>query len=265
MVQPKTIIRKTVIIGSNGAYPEEGSQCKVKVLDLTLNEQSPKSNWIQGEGVYSVIIGEASCVFDISFEYALTCMNKGEKSVLELRFNDHTCQITAELLEFTQGVPFFSLNTSERLELAIRHKAVGVDLFKNSLVKEAFHRFSKSIKYIISLRGTETYSEEVNSLYYSVCNNIALCQLQFHNYEHAIALCDKVISSYPINVKALFRRAEARTKLKVFDRAADDLKKVISLEPQNKLARKKLEFVEKELNKQEENYVNMVKRMCPFH
>lgn len=81
------------------------------------------------------------------------------------------------------------------------------------------------------------------------------------NYEHAIALCDKVIKMDQDNVKALYRRGLAYGCLKNYERAVSDLSRTIELEPNNSLARKHYSEYNDYLKKQCQKSDDIVRRM----
>ena len=70
--------------------------------------------------------------------------------------------------------------------------------------------------------------------------NLAQCMLNRHEYTEAAMWSTKVVKADPTNVKALYRRAVARTHLGSPELAVDDFKKVIELDPQNAAAKVEL-------------------------
>lgn len=75
--------------------------------------------------------------------------------------------------------------------------------------------------------------------------NIAACKLQLQKYDEVIVACNYALELDPKNVKALYRRAEARvrpTRSTGYDRdlAIKDLAKAHSIEPENAVVRKLL-------------------------
>ena len=67
--------------------------------------------------------------------------------------------------------------------------------------------------------------------------NRAACQLKVGLFAEAKASCDTVLKDDSHNVKALFRRAQAQFALKMLLECAQDVKKVLDLEPNNREAR----------------------------
>ncbi|XP_014668124.1 PREDICTED: sperm-associated antigen 1-like [Priapulus caudatus] len=80
--------------------------------------------------------------------------------------------------------------------------------------------------------------------------NRALCLLKLNKNEQAEQDCTVALVLEPDNVKALFRRAQARHTLQLYKLAMQDLLHLLKLEPSNKAAKTQIETV-KELYKQE--------------
>lgn len=69
-----------------------------------------------------------------------------------------------------------------------------------------------------------------------ICNlNNAACKLKLKEYKEAKNLCNKVLEIDVNNVKALYRRAHANIFLVELESAELDVKKVLELNPDNRL------------------------------
>lgn len=68
--------------------------------------------------------------------------------------------------------------------------------------------------------------------------NLALISLKQKNYYATVTLCDDVLAKDEANEKALFRKGEALYALKEFQQAQQVYKTVLSINPDNKLAKK---------------------------
>jgi tetratricopeptide (TPR) repeat protein len=75
--------------------------------------------------------------------------------------------------------------------------------------------------------------------------NIAQAAINLHDYSKASEWSTKAIKSDPTNVKALFRRAVARTHLGLPDEALEDLKKALELDPSNNAVKVEIVKVKK--------------------
>jgi tetratricopeptide (TPR) repeat protein len=67
--------------------------------------------------------------------------------------------------------------------------------------------------------------------------NSALVQLKLGETAEAIKCCEKVLAKKPDCVKAIYRKAQALEQRKDFEEAMDEYKRVIELEPDNKVER----------------------------
>lgn len=115
------------------------------------------------------------------------------------------------------------------------------------------------MKLVLAIVNEETVGK--NNLYLAICNNMAACQLHFRNYDYVVDLCKKVLNQTPDNLKSLTRRMDAYVGLRDFEKAHTDATKILQLDPSNEYVKKKLDFINKNLNTQHVRYVKMVKQM----
>ncbi|KAK9750457.1 hypothetical protein RND81_02G198400 [Saponaria officinalis] len=66
------------------------------------------------------------------------------------------------------------------------------------------------------------------------CEGYAARALKLQEHEAAKDLCSLVLSYFPLNVKALFRRASAFMSMKLYLEAESDIEKAMLVEPKNK-------------------------------
>lgn len=136
---------------------------------------------------------------------------------------------------------------------------VGNKLFNERRYVDAFHRFSKAVKFLIIMKDENITAK--NDLYLTLCNNMAACQLYFRNYEYVVDLCRKVLAHLPDNFKSLTRRMDAYVGLRDFERAHADASRILEVNPDDEYTKKKLEFINKKLAEQHTRYVKMIKQM----
>merc|ERR1719231_1572489 len=75
----------------------------------------------------------------------------------------------------------------------------------------------------------------------SVHLNLAACYLKMGRVQDALLACTEAVKIDGTNVKALFRRGQARLSLNLIDGARSDLLEAAKREPQNRDVRKELE------------------------
>ncbi|RNA41624.1 70 kDa peptidyl-prolyl isomerase [Brachionus plicatilis] len=145
------------------------------------------------------------------------------------------------------------------------HKNDANELFKKSHIYSAFKRYHKSISYLIiadqlindkiSQKDSNEMSEscedemiqklndlkkqikEQKAILYS---NLAMCQLKSCNYEMAIVNCSMCLEIDRNNVKALYRRAQARTGRNDYDDALQDYMAALKLDSNNQEIKNKI-------------------------
>ncbi|XP_039282544.1 FK506-binding protein-like [Nilaparvata lugens] len=253
--------------------PKEGSECTVKVQMVTQNEEQQTGGQQTGGYFQSaivcddfdgrVVIGEADTEFDRAVEKVLQLMDKGEVSKVTVKLDTIDCSACAyvTLVDFTPSQSTYAWSKEKKMEVARRYKERGCELFKAGRILDAYLRFGRAVKLLITL-GTD--NETVRPLYVTLCNNMAWCQLARSQLEHALTLCNKVLEKEPDNVKALMRRAEAFTWLKDTENAVNDLTRVTELEPRNTVAHERLVTMKNRLALETVRYNNTIKKMFRF-
>jgi len=125
------------------------------------------------------------------------------------------------------------METEELLKVSEGVKAAGTDFFK----KGEYEVAQKKYNYVMGLLEDQT-SEEAAALILGCMQNLALISLKQKNYYATVTLCDDVLAKDEANEKALFRKGEALYALKEFQQAQQVYKTVLSINPDNKLAKK---------------------------
>lgn len=279
------LIRKEILQpGVFSDKPSELTVCTVHVqnfssTDLTYKQIKDElhSDIIQDNGSKTLVIGEACSEVDRYLEIAIQMMCLDERSLVTVQIPvNHSKSTTAKIsLEITLEdiqyyKPIWEWTAEEKYNCALKYKKKGVELFKMSRPVDAFHKFSKACKILITLEPMETDNKEdhykqlcnnITDLKYILYNNMAECQLIRKNYEHVVTLCSKVLNKDLNNVKALYRRGVAYGNLKDYEKAIGDLKIVISLKPDDKKARENFNFFNEKWCASVQNYENMVRKM----
>jgi len=95
--------------------------------------------------------------------------------------------------------------------------------------------------------------------------NIAQCKLIVKDYKDVIKNCDKALGFDPKNLKALYRRGNAKVSMGEYDSGREDLDQALELAPNNravKKARNHVKKLQRALRKKERKmYKNMFKRV----
>ncbi|XP_043278015.1 peptidyl-prolyl cis-trans isomerase FKBP4 [Venturia canescens] len=271
--------------------PTEGSTCVMRIENVTCDEtleesydlmkdlRAQSTTILTGEPEKRLVIGEADCELDKHIEMAIQLMKDGERSRITIFLQDlvsgqktRKISFEATLMKHEKFKPIWEWTPQEKYEIAMRYKNMGVSLFKESefgepRYKDAFHRFSRACKILITLEpigDLELDAEllsNIQNLRIKLYNNMAACQGKHNNYYHVIELCSKVLSRDDKNVLTLFRRGYAYGQLKDYERAVEDFTKLLTIEPNNKEALLKVQEYRWFLRRAKIHCNEMVKRM----
>lgn len=286
MVNSQAVLCHKEIItqGVWGDRPREGGKCIVIIEDIVTEnialdevQHATLSIYLGLEFNGSLIIGDSDTDIDRSLERCIQTMLLTEVSMVILTFPPKSCNETSlktrtvkckvHLKEIHNEPYIFEWNDIKKCELAMYHKVRGVELYRCGRTRDAFLRFSKALKLLITIipveDDTSALQRDVMSLRVLLCNNIASCHLQYKNYCHAIEMCNKVLFVEPNNVKALFRRAVAYMEIQEFDQAKADLKQVQQLEPRNAAAREKLQELKQWQRESDAKLAAAIRKMFP--
>ncbi|XP_026987310.1 sperm-associated antigen 1 isoform X3 [Sagmatias obliquidens] len=129
-----------------------------------------------------------------------------------------------------------SLTEKEKDFLAIHEKEKGNEAFNAGDYEEAVMYYTRSISVLPTV---------------AAYNNRAQAELKLQNWNSAFQDCEKVLELEPGNLKALLRRATTYKHQNKLQEAIKDLNKVLTVEPDNELAKKTLLEVERDLKNSE--------------
>lgn len=281
------LIKKKVLKSGNfsSSKPTELAICTIHVRNPTSLNLSYKqikddlhSDIVEEDEKKVIVIGDACSDTDRYLEIAIQTMFHNEQSLITVQIPDHSSkdkepavlslEVTLEDVKLYK--PIWEWNAEEKYKTALKYKEKGVELFKINRQIDAFHKFSKACKILITMEPLEMDSvdderkqlfKNISDLKLTLYNNMAECQLVRKNYEHVLTLCSKVLDKEENNVKALYRRGVAHGSLKDYEKAIVDLKIVISLIPDDKRAREKFNFYNEKWCASVQNYENMIRKM----
>lgn len=145
-------------------------------------------------------------------------------------------------------------------------KNIGNEQFKAQNVPVALSKYKKVIRYINQTRksdteadfssdsddGNETNTNEnenifnqLKKIYLPALLNSAACHLKLNDSQSAVADCNEVLSHDENNVKAYYRRAQAKIKMQDFEEAKNDLNVALKIAPEDKAVKTELARVKK--------------------
>jgi len=248
--------------------PLTGDECSVALTDVRLHApltDCGPSTWFDGTDRSLVfVLGEADCMVDRGLEAVVAGMRPGE--LREFCVGDGRggrVNGRVQLLAVRKAAGGAGWRGDDRLKLteAARHKDVGNRLYGQGRFADAFHRFNRAARAVLFVRHVDAVRGDWDAMYAVVCNNMAACQLRLGNYEHARRLSGKALTIEPSNVKALVRRCQAFTELRMFDEALVDAVRALDIEPGNAVAERYRDVAVRGVDAQNARYGDMVKKM----
>ncbi|XP_063231603.1 FK506-binding protein-like [Bacillus rossius redtenbacheri] len=268
-----TFVKDVLVRGQESSdKPRECSECKVTISDVNAEEESVFENSVYFRNDFNgiLVIGESDTDIDLALERCVTTMFPSERCNArfypEQMSSGVTCSIRLECVKNEELV--CDWDSDKKFQTMVRHKERGVELYKLRRVSDAFRRFSKAFKLLLSIDPipddeslTVEEPEHVRSMRVVLYNNVASCKLHCQKYQHVVELCDKALAIEPNNIKSLYRRAVALMELKIYDEAQESLSRILSLDPHNVTAKQKLKDLKNQTKDNDAKYVTVVKKM----
>jgi len=269
---------KLVLKEGYGKYkPNEFSECHI-LLHLLEPEQHASLNiGYQLDKEIKIVVGHSLTHVACTVDLCLLTMFEGEKCTLQCTAaasdaaaGDEYLMLELTLVSFLAANELYSTSYQDKLMRAVTLKELGTSAFVAGNVSTAFHKFSRSLKYLacsavdkdsfvsdsILSNGTcasDSCHPMLNAngdvsdlnMCHLTCDdiarltchcwlNLAACQLRYQNFKMAAVNCSKALDKDPNNVKGLFRRAQCNMKIGNEHAAVVDLEQALALEPGNR-------------------------------
>jgi len=263
--------KKIVRIGT-GPTPKKGDKLTVHYTG-TLKDGGKKFDSSRDRAEpfeFKVGIGQVIKGWD----QGMVTMQRGERSIFTIR-EDYgygkggsgatippgaTLVFDVELIDFESPAPLpHELTVSERIEKAKEFKAEGNKYFGEKNYTTACGKYKKALEFadvdISDDEDGETTADQTNELAAITlsCNlNSAQAKISGKEYKSAIEFCDTVLESEAgkDNIKALYRRAVARSGLGNHKAAMKDLAAALKISPDDKSVKKKIKAIRKKVKAQ---------------
>lgn len=160
-----------------------------------------------------------------------------------------------------------SLDSEERLNQAKILKDKGAGYFKSEKFKAAIQVYKRLKDLIEDIDDDDNnHKEEFQTLLLSSYLNLSLCYLKINENIEAKNACDSALELDPNNEKGLFRRGQANLALASPEIAIQDFQRVLTIEPKNTAATKKIiecnNLIKKHLTKEKKLYANMFEKFA---
>lgn len=212
-----------VIIG-NGDLPE--------ALDLALKEMK------KGE------IAEITAPSEFGWGATLTA----EKQIPV----DQGFHFRVELVDFEKGKDTWEMDKEEKLNDGLRLKDQGNMFFKDGKLRAAIRKYDAAWKYFQHEPKFEgEWKEKVHKTLTLPCrSNLAQCYLKLGKYSQALESANEALNIEALNLKALYRRAQAHFARNDYDLAEKDCKKILEIDSSSRDASALLKKVNMKLKEQ---------------
>lgn len=275
-----SVLKKTLTEGSGYDHPQDDASVeatwKAYLEDGTMFESRQEENsmkWVVGaeevipgldSAVQQMKLGEKALV-TIASQWAFGS-EAVEKELATIPAHS-TVKYEIVLVSFENEKAAYLLSTAEKFESAEAKKTEGNELFKAGKYERALKKYSKALS---TVESDHSFNDEektkAKALKIPLHLNKAAVLLKTKQYAEVKTVCNKALELDSSNVKALFRRSQAFTGSKDFQEAAQDLKRIVELDPKNREARleyKRVKEQQKEEDKkQSKMYGNMFSRLA---
>lgn len=259
-------VLKHVVAEGSGDLPVRHGRCLVHYIGRCIPSGEVFMNTkeeTQGADPIVVVAGRDSATRETGLFQAVATMRPGERSLVYIMDHKYgygakgsfsfpsvppACQLVYDVTMITCEPPDEDRDRrtmlfEERLEAAERRKMEGNALFADGKYKEALAKYALAMSYcdedfMMQLQGPHLdKAEEVTD---PIFLNMAAAQLKTGDYAMAAHNSTQILMRHPNHVKALFRRAKARTGLGRTEEALEDLNKATALDPDDKQIQKEL-------------------------
>uniref|UniRef100_A0A803KQ58 peptidylprolyl isomerase n=1 Tax=Chenopodium quinoa TaxID=63459 RepID=A0A803KQ58_CHEQI len=226
----KKVVKKILKEGEGYDRPNEGAVVKLKLLGkLQDGTVFLKKGHEDGDELFEFKTDEEQVIEGL--DKAVLTMKKGEVA----------------LLTIAPEYAFGSVESKQDLAVVPPNSTV---FYEVELVS-----FEKAVKFVEYDNAFSDDEKKLTKVLKVSCNlNNAACKLKLKDYKQAEKLCTKVLDIDSMNVKALYRRAQAYIQLADLELAEFDVKKALEIDPDNrevKLEYKKLKEKMREYNKKD--------------
>lgn len=261
--------------------PNEGAKVTVwatgKLLDGTVFEQHAEGSEL------TFTTGEEQVCEGL--DEAVMKMKKGDRAVVTINdpkyaFGDAgklmplamvppnaSVVYEVQLLGFVNAKASWEMKDEEKVEDAKAKKEKGNAHFKAGRLAKAGKLWDKAVALV---QFDKNFPEEVKAAVRDVKRscwlNMAAVALKQQHWKDAIKHCDKVLEMESSNVKALYRRAQAKMGMQDLFDAEQDLRQASYAEPENAdvaALTKKLKLLQKQQNKKEASLYSKMFKPSP--
>jgi len=156
------------------------------------------------------------------------------------------------MIELVREKESWEMSSAEKLEACTVRREAGNLFFKQGKFKLAIKRYKNAIECVqYDHNFNDAEKGQGKKLKLPCYLNIAASYTQLRDIKAVIDNCNKALEIEKMNVKALYRRAQAQSELRDYDSALTDLKLALDVDPENSAVKIAMSNVNKMLSEQE--------------
>lgn len=271
------ILKKVIKEGDGVSFPPSGNVVLAHYTGTLEDGTKFDSSRDRGKP-FEFTIGQGQVIK--GWDQGFAQMTKGEKAILRCRSDyaygaggqgpipaNATLDFDCELLDFhPKKKEIYEYEDEEKLEMALKDKAEGTELFKAKDYQNAAVKYEEACKWFDE--ETLNVVDGARDVMITCKLNAAQACINVQEYSYAAEKCTYVLSMDPNNIKALYRRGVARNHTGNPEGAVEDLSKAISLDPSNAAAKNELVRAKKQISdakkKDKAVYGNLFSKMSVY-
>ncbi|TPX33850.1 hypothetical protein SmJEL517_g03289 [Synchytrium microbalum] len=273
-VLESVISKKTLKDGEGWDRPKSRYRVKVQVTGAAM--QNKASNQFMKVDDWFVL---GSGALPEAVEIALEKMKKGESAVIKAPadygfgntltkqyglLQEHDELVFDIVLEdWEKKKDSWDMSREEKLEDAQSCRLMGNDLFKEGKIRSAIKQYDQVVTYLGTLTSsTPEEKQQVDTLLLPAYLNLCACHLKASGGQaNVFETANKAVTLCPTSAKALYRRAQSFSSIGEYEKALDDIKQAVKLEPKDAALRTEYTRISELLKEHRENQKKLFKRM----
>jgi peptidylprolyl isomerase len=253
VAQDKGVQKKILQAAAEGARgpPPHGNEVTAHYTGTLESDGSKFDSSVDRGTPFKFTIGTGQVIK--GWDEGFASMKVGEKAILKVS-SDYgygprgsppkipggaTLLFEVELLGFKEKQKMkWEMTDEERADAAKKLKTEGTEHFLKQQYDDAIDKYSEAAEICVGegIKDNDIPAEE-RPMYVSCWSNVAMCHIKQNAWSEAIAACNHILAlddEKDTNVKALYRRGLARTKIGLLAEAKVDLMAAYNLEKKNK-------------------------------
>ncbi|KXZ45163.1 hypothetical protein GPECTOR_57g453 [Gonium pectorale] len=266
-----TVVKKTLVSDENEyRTPNEGSKVTVRLTGKLLSDGTV---FVRHEEGSELVFTTGEEQVPEGLEEAVMKMKKGERALITVTDPalgygeaEHAGPLAAvpagsglqyevELVAFENSKESWEMSDAEKVQAAKARKEKGNAYYKAGKLAKAQQYWDKAVSVVQYDKSfPEDAKQAAREVKRSCWLNLAAMDIKKQHWKDALRHCNNVLDIDSQNVKALYRRAQARMGLQELVEAETDIKNALYVEPNNAdllVLQKRLKVAMKEQNKKE--------------